>query len=364
MAIGHRCDILRGLSTRSVFTRWAIAGSLLAGVMLWGQQSAVGGITGLLQVGEASDLRPVIEGELGEVPLAADAGHDGQIFYVMGLDLGGEEAGSLLDHPGYRYRRILYPALASMFGLLGGRELLVGMMAVTVISTGLAGGAAAALAVRRGVSQYMGLAVVLNPGVWLSIRLLTSDILALALMLLGLLLLATRPLGSVAGFALSTLAKDPFLVTPAGLAVRRSRRSWLPLVVSVAVLGAWTLFVTARMGSGSTALANLALPFAGWIESWPTWQTLSSPELFYLAFALVSVLAGLIVGARRSSWLRWPILGWSMLAVVSSHWVWDLGNNAARAFAPIVVLIALSFGADRPGPMAAAAPVSAPDDLP
>jgi hypothetical protein len=31
-----------------------------------------------------------------------------------------------------------------------------------------------------------------------------------------------------------------------------------------------------------------------------------------------------------------------VLGVVSSDWVWDFGNNAARAFAPIVVLLALS----------------------
>ena len=80
----------------------------------------MGGIEGLLQVGETSDVRPLIESQLGEVPLAPGSGHDGQIYYAIGLDLDGDEVGPLLDHAAYRYRRILYPLVASGFGLFDG----------------------------------------------------------------------------------------------------------------------------------------------------------------------------------------------------------------------------------------------------
>src|ERR671918_2290202 len=97
------------MTPRAAFWKWAALGAAIAGVMLLGQASAVGGLRGLLQVGETSHLRPIIEAELGQVPLGPGPGHDGQIFYGIGLDLDGDVVPALLDHGAYRYRRVLYP---------------------------------------------------------------------------------------------------------------------------------------------------------------------------------------------------------------------------------------------------------------
>ena len=78
------CEKLGEVSARSTFIRWAALGALTAGVLVWAQSGAVGGIEGLLQVGETSQLRPLIESELGQIPLAPGPGHDGQIFYGIG----------------------------------------------------------------------------------------------------------------------------------------------------------------------------------------------------------------------------------------------------------------------------------------
>jgi hypothetical protein len=312
--------------------------------LLWAQSTAVGGIEGLLQVGETSNLRPLIEGELGEVPLAPGPGHDGQIYYAIGLDLNGDEVGPLLDHAGYRYRRILYPLLASGLGTLDGSALLIGMILITVVATAVAAGATAAIATRVGLSEWAALAVLLNPGVWLSVRLLTSDTLALALMMLGLLALGSRLALPATSFALSTLAKDVFVVTPIGLAFGRDRKRWAIAGISLLVLLAWMTWLTITFGGGFTGRGNVSLPFVGIVTSAANWAELDVEELVYLAFALVTLVAGLVVGITRKGWLRWPILGWTALALISSNWVWDFGNNAARAFAPLAVLIVLSFG--------------------
>ena len=321
-------------------------GAVASAILLWAQSEAVGGIEGLLQVGENSDVRPLIETQLGDIPLAPGPGHDGQIYYAIGLDLSGDQVGPLLDHAGYRYRRILYPLLASGFGLLEGTSMLVGMIIVTIVSTAVASGATAALASRVGISEWAALSVLLNPGVWLSVRLLTSDTLALALMMLGLMALGARLAGPASSFALSTLAKDVFVVTPIGLAVGRDRRRWILGGISVLVLLAWMTWLTVTLGDGFTGRGNLSLPFVGIVDGAANWQNLDVEELAYLGFGLITVLAGLITGVGRRSWLRWPILGWTALALISSNWVWDFGNNAARAFAPLAVLIVLSFGRD------------------
>ena len=319
---------------------------MASAILLWAQSEAVGGIGGLLLVGETSAVRPVIEAQLGEIPLSPGPGHDGQIYYAIGLDLSGDQIGPLLDHASYRYRRILYPLLASGFGVLEGTPLLVGMIVITIFSTAVASGATAAAAIRVGISDRAALAVLLNPGVWLSVRLLTSDVLALALMMLGLMALGARLALPAAGLALSTLAKDVFVVTPIGLALGRDRKRWIMGGISLLVLLGWMTWLTVTLGDGFTGRGNLALPFVGIFDGAANWPNLDVEDLVYLGFALITVMAGLVVGIGRSSWLRWPILGWTGLALISSNWIWDFGNNAARAFAPLTVLVILSFGRD------------------
>jgi hypothetical protein len=204
-----------------------------------------------------------------------------------------------------------------------------------------------------GLSEWAALAVLLNPGIWLSVRLLTSDTVALALMMVGLLALGGRLAVPAASFALSTLAKDIFVVTPIGLAVGRDRRRWVIAGVSLLVLLAWMTWLTITLGDGFTGRGNLSLPFVGIVDGAANWSDLDVEELVYLSFGLLTVLAGLVIGVSRRSWLRWPVLGWTALALISSNWVWDFANNAARAFAPLAVLVVLSFGQE-PGQAIAA----------
>lgn len=308
---------------------------------------AAGGPAGLIQVGAASSLRPMIEAELGEIPLSPGSGHDGQIYYAMGLDLRGEVVPELVDHGGYRYRRILFPLLSSGFGLLEGWPLLIGMIVITVLSAALAVGAFAVIAARGGLSELATLALLANPGFWLSIRLLTADTLAIGLMLGALAVLANLRL-SATGFALATLAKDAFIITPAGLALSRDRKRWILVIVPAVALVAVMTWTTLSFGDGFTGRGNFSLPFVGMVDASRNWPNLGTADLVFLGFALLSVIAGLIFGVLRKSWLRWSILGWSVLGVLSSNWVWDFGNNAARVFTPIAVLIVLSFAKPSP----------------
>jgi len=303
---------------------------------------AVGGPAGLIQVGENSALRPVIEAELGDIPLSPGSGHDGQIYYAIGLDLRGEFVPDLLDHGGYRYRRILFPLLSSGFGLFDGWPLLIGMMVVTIAAAGVAVGATATIAARGGLTELATFALLANPGFWLSIRLLTADTLAMGLMLGALALLTNLRLSAVT-FALAVLAKDAYLVTPAGLAFTRDRRRWILVIVPfVSLVGVMT-WITVTMGEGFTGRGNFALPLMGIIDASSNWSNLGAGDIFFLIFALVSVFAGLVIGILHKSWLRWPIISWSVLGLVSSEWVWNFGNNAARVFAPLAVLIVLSL---------------------
>lgn len=336
------------MTAKIAFWKWSAIGAIAAGFLILAQANAVGGFSGLLQVGEVSRLAPLIEAEVGDLPLSPNKGHDTQIYYAIGIDLSGDRMPDLFDHGPYRYRRILYPAAASLFGLLDGRALLLSMVVITIAGAAVSSGLVAAIATRRGRSEWAALGVLLNPGVWLSIRLLTADILAMALMLAGLWwLLSRRKWAAPIAFALSGLSKEIYLLTPGALAAAKPRERWRLVVIPALALVAWMTWLTFTMGNAFTGRGNVGVPFLGMIEAGDVWATYDAVEWFYLAFALVSVGVGLVFSTVRRSWLRWPILSWSVLGVISSSWVWDLGNNAARVFAPILVLVALAGFGDR-----------------
>jgi hypothetical protein len=328
------------LNSQSPFWRWACIGLAVGVFLVWVQASAVGGLTGMLEVGETSALRPMIEEQLGDVALAPGPGHDGQIFYGIGLDLDGDHVGPLLDDAGYRYRRILMPLAASILGLLDARALLFGQILLGLVSMSVAAGVVAVMSIEAGRSHLLALTVVLNPGVWLSVQLLTSDAMSLALMVLGLYYFARcRDRPSAAWFALAGLAKDVTLITPLSLGLRHRRRT--VTLIPAAVLFVWMVGLTIMFGTGFNPRGNLDWPLMGITDASSNWAHLDLKEWVYLAAALGFVVVGVIWSLRRS-WLRWPIAAWTVLALVASNWVWDFGNNAVRAFAPIVVLAALA----------------------
>jgi len=348
------------MTGRALAVRWFLLAVMIGVVLVWAEAQSSGGLAGLLRVGDESVARPIVEEELGNVPLTEGFGHDGQFFYAVGIDLSGDIMSERAGDWAYRYRRILYPLVASGFGLLEGKALLYGMVTISILSFGVAAAAAAWITERVGLSEWVVLAILINPGIWLAVRLLTSDTLALALMLVGLAAVLAKRRASPAAFALSVLAKEVYLPTPAGVAVSKDRRRWLDLLIPLAVLLAWLLWLSSTMTSGFTPRNNLALPATGLIDAASNWSSMGSADWFYLILAFVFVAAGIVAAALIKGWLRWPILAWVGVALISSEAVWEFGNNAARVFAPIAVLIALNATRHQPETVAEVSPRPAP----
>lgn len=334
--------ILDQVSERIIGGKWFLIGVIAASALTYGQVMATGDISGLLQVGENSRLRPTIEQQLGEVHLSPGSGHDGQIFYAIALDLSGAYVPDLIgEDPAYRYRRILFPALASAFGLLEGKLLLYSMIALNVFSVGLAAAAMALLSVRRGFSDWFALAVILNPGVWLSVIILTGDNLSLALMLVGLALLFSKRELSPLAFTGSVFAKEAAMLTPLGLGSLKRRSSWPIVLLPGLSIVVWMAWLSYSLGDGFTARGNLAFPFQGLVTASANWAAQPLDEWVLLLFAIGLLMGGMIAALLRKGPLRWVLVLWCVIGVLSSSWVWDFGNNAARAFAPLGVLVVL-----------------------
>ena len=333
---------------------WFLLSVVVAVVLQWLQVRALGGDwTGLVNTGESSNLRPLIEAELGPVATIERAGHDGQFSFLIALDpLGTGPAPDLFDHGAYRYRRILLPALGGGFGLFDGEAALAGLILWSAVGMGLATAAIVDLGASFGTRPWVVAGVLANPGVWLSVQLLTPDILALGLALTGVVLWRRGlRFWGVLGLALAALAKDQYLLVAAGLAgwewFRSHRREAVLLAAgAVTPLAIWSIWLTVTMGEGLTPRGNFSLPLVGIVSAANGWADTGAKDL---TFSLI-ITAGLLLAAIvplfvRSALLRWLTWPWVLVAVLSSTWVWDFGNNSLRVLAPLIVFGVLGIAA-------------------
>lgn len=308
---------------------------------------ANGGLSGLLTVGEDFPIRDFVVADLGDIQLASGDGHDGQQYYGIARDpLGRGEVPDLVDNPGYRYLHILYPALAGGFGTFPPEMTLVGMLVLAVAGFGLAGSSALMLNHQfRGKVTVAQIAIV-NVGLLLAVRFLLPDALALGLALVGVVLAAQgRDRPASAALALAVLTKTVYLVFPLALGAwvwrqARQRAWWLTLVPALPA-AVWTAYVFGRFGA-STA-GNLSLPFVGFFRAIGLWSDVSTGEMVMaLAAALLVAIGAALAMFSTERLLRWTLLAWVGVGLISSEFVWEFGNNTLRVLAPLWSMAAVA----------------------
>jgi hypothetical protein len=137
------------------------------------------------------------------------------------------------------------------------------------------------------------------------------------------------------------LTKEAFVLTALDVAFSRDKRRWVVGVVPAGVLLAWSVWGQISLGGFQGESNNLSLPLTGIIEAAAIWPRGGFEGWFYLIFGLCLVGVAVFLGLIKRGWLRRSLLGWGLFGLRSSWFVWRIGNNAARVFAPILVLIVL-----------------------
>jgi hypothetical protein len=318
--------------------------------------SGNGGLSGLLTVGEEFPLRDYIRADLGDIQLASGVGHDGQQYYGIARDpFGLGQVPDLVDNPSYRYLHILYPALAGGLGVFPADVTVALMFALAVGGFGLAGGAGVTLARQMGGDHPLATLAIINVGLLLSVRFLTPDALALGLGMVGVVwVVAGRDRAAVLALAAAGLTKTTYLVIPLAVGAwlwRSDRgRAWLLGLAPIVPAALWTLYVFVRFGP-STA-GNLSLPFTGVLDASGLWGSVSAGEVAMVVAAGGLLLAGAVLALTSPEpLLRWLLLAWVGVGVISSEFVWEFGNSTLRVLAPLwtlgVVAAAVYFSSSR-----------------
>ena len=375
---GHSARYCNGGTAAAVTVRSPGAGRALdcsrpATAVFWGAIGAALAVAAFLlqdapnwasalRVGSRNPLRHQIERELGPITVATPTGHDGQLYYLIARDPFGRgptvDALIQFDTPRYRYRRILFPLLAGGFGQFSPRTTLLGMITCTILGMALTAIGIADLAFMLRIRGESVLLATFNLGAIVSVMLLTVDVMALGLSLIGVALLVRPAGGRCPGGPRAVRAHQGDVsaraVRARRVAMARARpshrrrppagaRGTAPLLESlVDVRDPWhSRTRPARCtdaGAGSKCV-GLAQP-----------GRLVGIQLVFAVYTLVSfALASVMLAAGRHSMLRWVVAAWLALACVTGAGVWGIPTNVARAFAmlwPLAVL--LLFGA-RPG---------------
>jgi len=321
---------------------WFLVGcGLIAGAQLRAISRENWNPTFLMHVGAEAIARGKIERELGNLALSGSLGHDGKYFYLIARSPwfwnADQETFDGVQDVGYRYARPLYPILSGLGGTLSPWGTLTGMIALQILAGGLYAIAMVGLARRNRLHSMVVVLGLCNPGGYMAALLLTSDLLALALVVAGVWAYqAQRSTLALALFMLAGLAKEYFLLTPLALALQLVlNRQWLAAVAYTIIpaipmlLWKMGLWLTVGLGSGS---GNFTWPGMGIIGAAETnWHDPTTP-----AMAVALVFFGLLAAVLGFSALpRWQCAFWGALGITASDLVWGDPADLLRVVCPL-----------------------------
>ncbi|GBC80292.1 hypothetical protein HRbin09_01527 [bacterium HR09] len=317
--------------------------------------------TGFFRIGDRFPPSPRV-GALRPLVFAGEPGFDGQFFLTIALDPLLQEPGSVaaLDEPGYRYRRILYPALGWL--LAGGVPWLIpwALVAINVASF-----AALCTLLAKGTddSWWRGGLFFCCVGAWVSLFMSTADLLSTLLVLAFLLDLARhRPARAsvLLGAAALTREVNLVLMPVSLLAGWRDAKLRGVLYNAAALLPAvgWNVYVLQRFPSSRSIAGtthNFGWPFEGlWAKATAMAASPFGVKPLMEAFLLASLLiAGAWCAGQRAWWRdeRWVLAASSALFMLiiclSSTQVLGYFVNHCRVFLPVLVIAAAGW--PRPG---------------
>ncbi|MDJ0660323.1 MAG: hypothetical protein QNJ42_12665 [Crocosphaera sp.] len=134
-------------------------------------------ITGFFRIGSLLPLSPFLNPENTFI-YQGEIGYDGQQFLSLALDpfLQNPETINSLDHPIYRYRRILYPLVSYLLGFGNHNLIPYIMVAINAISIIIIVALTNSYFKDDTVSKFQSLFTLCIPGVWMVLSLGTADL--------------------------------------------------------------------------------------------------------------------------------------------------------------------------------------------
>jgi hypothetical protein len=265
----------------------------------------------------------------------SDEGYDGQFTYYIAQNP--ETASQYIDVPAYRFQRILLPISGRILAL--GQQSLIPFTLLVVNLIALAGGTyiLEQLLMSHNISRWFAIGYGLSIGVFGSARLMTTETLAYALVLLAIWLYQRdKWQWSAMIFALSVFSKEVTLIFVAGYILYLfTQKEWkrgllfgliagIPFALWQLVLFNW--FGAFGIGSGGNLATGFEIiPFMGFIRI----LTEGGIGIFAVLAPIIGAFVILpMVWGLRQCWKDYQNKRWSLLT-----WLLFV-NSAIMLFVP------------------------------
>jgi hypothetical protein len=234
------------------------------------------------------------------------------------------------------------PLLGSGLGVIDGQPLLFALTTLNLLGFAFGCWAAAIVADGRKLAGWISMAALANVGIWLSLQTTTPDAFAFGLMLLGVAS-AIRGRSGLAGLLLAgaILTKETYAVVGVSMIAwaiaQRDRKAAARYSMALLPAIAWSIYLAITLREGLATGGNLGMPFVGLVEAVAVWPGTGLRDQVLTGLTLAVLALSVFVIARRGTgiWL-FLLVPWVLLALISSHWIWDLGNNSIRSLAPLL----------------------------
>lgn len=310
-------------------------------------------------------------------------GYDGQFYYRFArnpFNWNPTAYGITIDH-NYRYTRIGYSLVAWIVSLGGNARLLPTVLVVlNLVFVAVIGYLGAKLATDHGRHALWGLAFVAYFGLVISVGRNTSEPLADACMLAGILAYRrSRYVWAALLIAYAVFTNEPILVLAVAFALVRLYQMWkkrvkpglpdlvwvLPGAVYVLLQIAEKVVVTGKSGGVADVTSNLTLPFRALVpgvyrdiarSSWTHLGMYDYNLIEFIALAIV-VVAGLLVirAARVSLEEKAAFVGFVLVEIVlASGQYWDSTFGEGRTYIDAFLLAVLMLLATPAGTVSGA----------
>lgn len=267
--------------------------SIAVGYLYWGEFS--GNITGFFRIGSVLSLSPYLNPDQTLI-FKGEIGYDGQQFLSLALDPGLQNPDTLtaLDHPSYRYRRILYPLLGYVLGLGNPTLIPYTMVAVNAVTILLLVWVISNYFKSYPQSQWHPLFVLAIPGVWIVLSLSTADLLSNLFLVTALYGYSQgKPSLTAIALGLGCLTRETMLLIWIGIGVtslwERRKEMILPLILAAMPAVVWNLYVINQHLPGQSGISsNFGLPFLGILHKFAS--------LFHNGFTSNNLFEGFLFG--------------------------------------------------------------------
>lgn len=343
---------------REVIQNIAISGIIVLLISLYFYWVKFDGqITGFFRIGSVLPLSPYLN--INNVLIYSDElGYDGQQFLSLALDPFLHHSGTIqsLDHPAYRYRRILYPLLSYGLGL--GKIWLIPYVMVALNALSIVGivGVISLYFKPTSIDSKSALFILCIPGVWMVLSLSTADLLSSFFAISALYCFRThKPIFTAIFIALAGLTRETTLLIWVGMLVisfwQRNKSQIKSLMVAMIPILAWNLYViNLDLPGYSGVKANFGFPLVGIAQKMLSFfqeislNKLYEGYLFFLILAVFTVIFRLAYQYRLDNrtlgictLLYAVMFGCSSLAILSYY------LDYSRVYLDVYLFLVLSF---------------------